>query len=762
MLINYFGYFFSKSVAVLFLMLAVFLASIYPGFNLFFIVVLVLYFLSLLLNNSLGLFFMLALLPVMDFGIWTGNIVFSEYDIFLSLTLACMFWFKRDVNFNYKNNVLFWFFLVWFLLCCAIGFFNYLTTYPVDDVYQSAWNAIHVGKGFIFSWFVWYVIRDSLITDYDKSLKLISAGVLSGLGLLALGILWERHIFASVVGFNSFYGFFSVLLDFASTYRVTGFFSTMHVGGTALDGYLVSVLPLAFFIVSRQRKTLYLVLATLVFVLGLYSIVVTFTRMTIASFAFSLVVAGIMMLMNNAYSKDKPNKSFHNFSLMIVFFLMIIVLVTAKNMAGYQALVSGVLVFLTSLIVLYINNASYIVSSLLVFIVFSLGGYGVFDSILDSKWHEDTDSSTAVFLGGVFSFGCALFGVLTSLLLKLTGMSIRNLVLPFVLGLAFLILMVGMGSTRMTERMHGVSSDIETRQHHWVDVINSANSDQVSTQLFGHGMGSMPKLYYQAHFDKMQLPTYRWNVLDGRSILEIGKGGYPFYQKLSLLPNTNYELQAVIKSEGGDGTLGLDICHKHILFSDRWQPDCATTSFKFKSTEWQSVKWTFNSGKLGQYGLMDWPTTLQLHNYSNSVIAIDAIQLTDASGKEWIKNGDFENKLNYWFWISDFEHLPWHSKQLFIHLWLEQGWIGLLLFILLIALILVNQLALFRSGKTIPIALIPSVCAILGLGLTDTFVDDPHTSLMVFGILFAALQWPNTTKRNRGDFADTNSVKAHF
>lgn len=762
MLINYFGCFFSKLVAVFFLMTAIFLASIYPAINLFFICVLVLYFLCLVLNNSLGLFFVPALLPVMDFGIWTGNIVFSEYDIFLSLTLASMFWFKRDVKFKYKNNIIFWFFIAWFLLGCAVGFFNYVTPYPVDDVYQSAWNAIHVGKGFVFSWFVWYVIRDSLIADYDKSLKLLSAGVLSGLGMLAIGILWERHFFASILGANNLYGFISVLLDFASTYRVTGFFSTMHVGGTALDGYLVSVLPLAFFIVSRQKKPLYLSLATLVFVLGLYSVLVTFTRMTIASFGFSLVVAGLMMLMKNASSKNKKNGSFLDLYLMIVFVLLIIVLVSAKNIAGYQALISSILVFISALVFTYIKHAGFIVSSLLVFIASSLGGYGVFDSILDSKWHEDTDFNTAVFLGGMFAFGCALLGVLTSHLLKLADMSLRNMVLPFVMGLAFLILMVGMGSTRMTERLQGVSSDIETRQHHWLDVINSAYSDQVSTQLFGHGMGSMPKLYYQAHFDKMQLPTYRWNELDGRSALEIGKGGYPFYQKLNLLPNTDYELQAVIKSEGRDGTLGLDICHKHILFSDRWQPDCVNTSFKFKSNEWQSVKWTFNSGKLGQFGLIDWPTTLQLHNYSNSVIAIDAIQITDSSGKEWIKNGDFDYKLNYWFWISDFEHLPWHSKQLFIHLWLEQGWFGLLLFIVLIALILVNQLALFRSGKTIPIALIPSVCAILGLGLTDTFVDDPHTSLMVFGILFAALQWPDTTKRNRSFFTATNSAQAHF
>ena len=308
-------------------------------------------------------------------------------------------------------------------------------------------------------------------------------------------------------------------------------------------------------------------------------------------------------------------------------------------------------------------------------------------------------------------------------------------------------MLVGMGSTRMTERMHGASTDLQTRSKHWKDVIDSARSNSIWRAVWGFGMGSMPKLYYQSHFDKMPLPNYRWGIRDGRTVFEIGKGGYPYYQKLTLDPDKNYTLFVVLQYEGEDGKLGVDICHKHILFSDQWQPDCVLKDHHPENTGWQSMEWTFNSGKLGSHGLLDWPPTLQIHNYGNSVIVIDSVEIRDDTGRQIVENSDFDDKLKHWFWISDFEHLPWHSKQIFIQIWLEQGWIGLLLFLALIGFGISRQWTLFKLGEEIPIALIPSVIAIFGLGLTDTFIDEPQTTLMTFAVLFSALQWPQPVRQ---------------
>lgn len=229
--------------------------------------------------------------------------------------------------------------------------------------------------------------------------------------------------------------------------------------------------------------------------------------------------------------------------------------------------------------------------------------------------------------------------------------------------------------------------------------------------------------------------------------MKLGVNGYPFHQKIPMQPNTNYKLYVFIKSDLAGDNIAVDICHKHILFSDLYQPNCVGNNFISKSVAWERFEWTFNSGNLGLNGWTDWPTTLQLHNYGKNPIEIDTVELLDEDGNNILRNSSFDNKLQHWFWTSDFEHLPWHSKQLFIHLWLEQGWLGLLLFLALIFFAFKRQITLFLSGESIPIALIPVLVGVICLGLTDTFIDEPQISLMVFSIFFAAMQWPRQVKK---------------
>ncbi len=54
----------------------------------------------------------------------------------------------------------------------------------------------------------------------------------AGLGVVALGALWEHVAFPG-------------LLNFSTDYRSTSVFWEMHVGGAALDGYLALAMPFA-------------------------------------------------------------------------------------------------------------------------------------------------------------------------------------------------------------------------------------------------------------------------------------------------------------------------------------------------------------------------------------------------------------------------------------------------------------------------------------------------------------------------------------
>ncbi|MCQ8103600.1 hypothetical protein NP590_05750 [Methylomonas sp. SURF-2] len=742
--------FLSKGFSLLAVFAAGYLISIYPDIGWFKFVICAIYAGLLLFEPKLGFFFLTAFIPVLDFGVWTGNILFSEYDVLFLLTLAVLFWKQNNIfSVKYKGDTLFYALLIWYVLCGFIGFFDYFSEHFSDDIYQSPLNGIRVGKGFISAWLAWYVTRASLLENYRLTLLMLGAGILCGLLLLALGVLWERHVFSSILLSGNIYEFFETLLDFSSTYRITGFFSGMHVGGTALDGYLVCVLPLVFYIVTRQKKQSYFLLSILVFALGLYSLIVTFTRMTIAGFAISFVISGILLYRDNKRLVVKSGLRMFDVYYVFLFVAVIFILTVIKSQAGYQALLFGIMVFFASIVVIHKVKPDIVFVGFLLIMLFSLGVYGVNDSITESQWHQDVDSLNALVIAVTSVVVLMFLGVASGVIFKIKGIKLKDIGIPALVGGGFLIIIVGMGSTRMTERMQGVSSDLQTRSRHWADVIDSAYSDSFWRPFWGFGMGSMPKLYYRSHLDDMPLPNYRWVENDGKTLLEIGKGGYPYFQKITLKPDTVYNLLAVVKFEDEGGILGVDICHKHILFSDQWQPDCVKKDFRLKLGGWQTLQWSFNSGNLGRRGWLDWPPTLQIHNYGSGIMSVDTIEITDSSGVQILKNSDFDNRLNHWFWISDFEHLPWHSKQLFLQVWLEQGWIGLLLFILLIGFGFRHQWKLLDSGESIPIAIVPSMIAMIGLGLTDEYIDEPQTTLMTFAVFFAALQWPLNNVREK-------------
>lgn len=726
---------------------ALYLLNLYSGFSWLDISILIASLGGLFWNYKTGFFLLAVLLPVLEKGTWTGNILFGEYDILFLLVVCFLFWNKKPSGYRFKHELFFFFVLFWFLLCSAIGFSDYTAMYSVDDIYQGPFNSVRVGKGFVAAWLIWYLSRDELITDARTTSMWLGSGVLCGLFLLALAVLWERHVFSVMLNGGDIYALLAAILDFSDRYRVTGLFSGMHVGGTALDGYLVSVLPLVFYILIRQKSRLSAVTAISVFGLGVYCILVTFTRMTIASFSFSFLVSALMFFLYKQKHESRRALAGHSVAYFMVFVAVIPVLAYLQKQAGYQAFASGILVFFAAVAACYYRKPDILLGVGLV-AVFLCGAYGINDSIRDSQWHQDTSAMAALIKALTTSAVLTVLGALTGKWLASDGLKWQVLGLPAMVGAGLLIVIVGMGSAHMASRMQTVSADLQTRKAHWSDVIDSAQPDSIWRTFWGFGMGSMPKLYYQSHFDKMPLPSYRWSTNDSKTVLEIGKGDFPYYQKLVLEPGTNYTLSAMIKYETEGGRLGLAICRRHILYSEEWQPGCVYYPHRELAAGWQRLEWTFNSADLGGNGWLDWPPTLHIRNYGDSVVAIDSVRITDSSGTQIVKNPDFDDKLKHWFWGSDFEHLPWHSKQIFVQIWLEQGWIGLLLFGLLIILGISHQYTLFRAGESIPIALIPSVLAILGLGLTDSFIDEPQTALMTFGVLFAALQWPQTVTQS--------------
>jgi len=105
----------------------------------------------------------------------------------------------------------------------------------------------------------------------------LAAGVATGLGWVAVAVLWER------AGYPG-------LLDFSTHYRSTALFWEMHVGGAGLDGFLALTVPFAVHAVVQARSRWRWGFAALLAMSAAYACLTTFSRGVYLAVGFSLMV----------------------------------------------------------------------------------------------------------------------------------------------------------------------------------------------------------------------------------------------------------------------------------------------------------------------------------------------------------------------------------------------------------------------------------------------------------------------------------------
>lgn len=730
-----------KTLGVTLIIVSLYTTYLYSISPALFILLIALYLFGLVKYPHIWLIALPACLPAFDFGTWTGNILYNEFDAFALTTIGFLF-YKKNITNRHKYRYEFYFLtlLLFTLGNIAIGLNTGIieTDVMASDIHQHALNSLRVGKGFLFAWFIWYFMREALNNHSQQTQKWIAIGLLSSLSVFSLLVFWERHILSSFLSFD-LYGITGAILDFTNGYRITGFFSGMHVGGTAVDGYLIACLPSIFFINYTHNHSKSSWLCLMILILGIYCVIVTFTRMTIASFGISLLTSVILI----AYKKSNPKN--HQINLIKPFLIIVVVillLTQTKSNCGYQALVVQAMIILASIFTLYHKNKiNNITITLLLGLLLTTGIFGTIDSAVDSKWVSTTIKETSRLYAFIFTLLSLSIGAITGNYMAKAKIPLHAIKLPFIIIGTATFVMVGIQSSQMSERFSQVSDDFKTRWDHWQDITELRTPDSPIKSMFGEGSGTMAKRYYMNHFDKRDLPTFSWNEDEDRTYLTLGAGNYKFFQKMILHSQTGYTLSAYLKAQSLKDSLTIQFCRRHILVPlDAWQGDCPSVTFRPKTTEWEFFDWHFDSKTLGTIThQLNWPVAIEIINTGNNPINIDFIEL---SRNNTIQNNSFDDQLKSWFWAVDADHLPWHTKQLLLHIWLEQGWLGLILFFSLIGLGFHRQFDLMKRGKEIPIAFIPTLTGILCLGLTDTFIDEPQASFMVYCMLFACLQWP--------------------
>lgn len=229
-----------------------------------------------------------ALLPVLFLAPWSGRYFFDEFDLLLAVTVLVLMSHPARAEHRTVLPVRF----AWF-----IGLFGFsaivslvLSLWPLPPLttntfidYMSPWNGVRVIKGF-----VWAVILYNLLPRSDMPIaellrRRFVPGMVLGLTGLVLVLLWERATYPG-------------LFNFQSTYRVTGLFADMHVGGPSIETYLLMSLPFVLVWARARHRAGVWLLAFGLFGASVYGLIMTYSRAGYAGFAASGLVLIVGML----------------------------------------------------------------------------------------------------------------------------------------------------------------------------------------------------------------------------------------------------------------------------------------------------------------------------------------------------------------------------------------------------------------------------------------------------------------------------------
>jgi hypothetical protein len=139
------------------------------------------------------------------------------------------------------------------------------------------------------------------------------------------------------------------------------------------------------------------------------------------------------------------------------------------------------------------------------------------------------------------------------------------------------------------------------------------------------------------------------------------------------------------------------------------------------------------------------------------VADLDDIQLVGQDGNDLLANGDFSTAMAHWFSSSDKFHLPWHIKNMFLHVLIDQGIVGLALWTMVVGGTLLRLIG--GAAKTHPLApaLTASLLGFLTVGLFDSLLDVPRLAMLFYFVVLVGMTIRTAPRSNQPAYRATSA-----
>lgn len=728
---------------------------------------------------------LLVLMPVVGFAPWTGWITFEEFDLLILALAAGGYLYAasgrgsdlqvRLVKYSWQKTRIY-----------------LLVLYGVS-VLISMFRGFQDAGGFDFSWFQGYygpMNSVRLVKSYflaalllplwlrlermypERAMSLLGWGAAAGLGLASLAAVWERAAFTG-------------LLNFSADYRTTALFWETHVGGAAFDGFLAISLPFALHCYLRSTDFPKRIVSGAILLLAAYACLTTFSRGVYLAVPVGLMV--FVILKHLVARSDVPAGS--NATLGIV--KMIGAILIFAGMAywifptsGYRGMLAVLLTFYLMFVLLPMvaNGQSTWRRGILVGLIgallvaffgasFPKGAYGVFAcgmvaAAIGLVWKSKCWSPVISMLGYWLAvLGCALIA------LHWGGDTALQMMLPICILLAFgvlsgffirfpvgcigwhpgllggmaltgLVVATFTGGQYMTDRFATTERDFEHRLAHWKGGLGLMNNYDF---VFGKGLGRFPAGYFFSTPPTEHPGGFRHIENNGESYLQISGGrhvlgwGELFRVSQRISPGAApYLIESDIKADD-DVRLHVEICEKHLLYN----AVCVGNASQVKGNkaEWQHVQLKLVGDQPSRghwYSPKIITFSLAIEN-RGGMAYLDNVTLRDGYGEDLLSNGDFSQGLARWFSSSDRHHMPWHMKNLFMHILFDQGFFGLIVLCVLIFVAFFRLTVKGARHHPLAPALAGGLAGFIVVGMFDSLLDVPRLSVLFYFLLMVSL-----------------------
>ncbi len=736
-------------IAVVFLLLTLAYLYSFPVFQAPLVIGAIIYIGLLLWRPELWILLLPILLPLLYLASWSGRIFLTEFDAIVLLTIAATLWSDRYTmpfkSMQMGARLLLAAYLLVYLVALLKGMLP-LTTFDANSTanYYSNLNSLRVARGLFWVLLLYpaWVAQNRM--DAQKAQNLLVTGLSLGAFMVFLLVLWERGVFYALIFWTNKYAPIQALLNFSTDYRVTAMFAEMHTGGTAIDGYLLLVFPFTAMAFLTARSHLAIGFFTLVFFGLLYACMTTFSRGVYLGVGVALLTTALLILWQHRYKLS----IYHILAITVAFPLLITAGFIAFRSGGTIALAYTDIAFVvTAVFVIFMarDKGHYHPGSLALFLLTLLAlstwtissknyAFGSIPAVLIA--------AATILLGSISGY---LLASRSQRFLSIRQISVSLVAVALLLGL----LTPSLFGSRMESRFSTAKGDFMHRVEHWMTAIEIMDKD-LSTTLFGQGLGQFPVTYFWQYQHAKDVGGFSFQREGDNQFLHyLGANDVRLGQRISLTPNTDYTMSLDVRTKDKEALLYLRACHRQLINPTEWNPHCIQFTETIKSTQgkWKHLEFPINSGSLGSWkNLLRAPLVLTVSNRRHyrfnlipqTIMDIDNISIHDSSGAEYVLNGDFSSGIDHWFAYYDFNHMPWHIKNIWVHVYFETGLIGLLLFLSLIFSAL-SATAKASKHSRFAFTIFVSLTGFLAVGSFGTLIDAPRTAFIFYLLLLIGL-----------------------